>query len=769
MKTMPFLAYRSFVTPLNSIARFARADYDTLCVFPAHTVNSRGTPYSAYPPVWKWFDRLDFTPFDQMIYDSSKAMPDADLLCMIDLNSPAWLEHYMAFECCDSFNNLGKAVHNPFWRKAVEDYLQNFLRYADHQYGKRIRAYILACGATDEWYDYSLGTEDQHRRTAWREWCRKNHLPDPVDVPPISVRDHISHEDFLRDPKTDRMAVNYWKFCNESIADTILHLASVTRKIIRGRAQIGCFYGYILEKAGSNLVSCGHLDYERVLDSPDIDFLISPGTYSAARKIGGGSGFLTPHGTAAVRGKRLLHECDQRTHTYNAFLTPDITLKVNTAWPDEASTVAGLKREASLGLINRTHLWWFDMWDDFYQGEAVMNTLRRIRHIWTDYAGSPAKDVCQVAMIVDPDSTYYLNQDHPDVPRINQGTRNQLNLTGAPFEVYSFNDIPKIKNFGQYRFVVFTSLFHLTPEKKKILKQQVLKDGRTVLWLGPAGVIDNEKYDPGNIRKLTGIAPDAANLTVCKQKNWQSVLCRDYGKISPSVLKQLAGAAGVHLYTAQEWPVYAEGSLLAVHSGSGGLETISLPGMRSGTITELFTGQQFRVENGKFQYPFRQPDTALFDLAYKPKTRKPADQTERKVKPFLSKTWSFKPGFRPGDLTRVPSKCTKFTLDESHGIDLDFVAGEKGHSGDECMVFNVFELEKATELGFGAAADWWMEVWLNGKQIFSTLPGGNVHWPFSADDHTFTGQGRKGANTLAVRVRRGELSWAFYMKESLPK
>lgn len=612
--TPPFLAYRSFLTPLNTIAKFARAGYDTLCVFPAHTMNSRGTPYSSYPPVWRWFDHLDFAPFEQMVHDVSKAMPEARLLCMIDLNSPVWLEHYMAYECCDSFNNLGKAIHNPLWRKSVEEYLQKFLQYADRRFSDRIQAYVLACGATDEWYDYSLGTEDQHRRTAWREWCLKNGLPDPVDIPPASVREHITHENFLRDPKVDKIALNYWKFCNQAVADTILHFAAITRKIIHRRALTGCFYGYILEKAGCALVSCGHLDYERVLDSPDIDFLISPGTYSDARRVGGGSGFLVPHGTVAVRGKRLLHECDQRTHTYNPYLTSEITLKVNTAWPDEASTVAGLKREAALGLIHRTHLWWFDMWGDFYQGEKVLDTLARVRKIWNDYAGSSPEDLCQIAMIVDPDSTYYLNQDHPDILEINRGIRNKLNLVGAPFEVYSFNDIPQIKNFTQYRLVVFTSLFHLTPEKKKILKQYVLKDGRSVLWLGPAGIIDHEKYDPENSRKLTGVAPDAADIACCKQKLWQSVYCRDYRKITPAALKQLAKSAEVHLYTDREWPVYAEGSLLAVHSAEGGTETIRVP-RRSGLATELFSGSKTPIRNGCFQYRFQTPDTALFVLS----------------------------------------------------------------------------------------------------------------------------------------------------------
>ena len=613
-KHLPFLAYRSFLAPLNTIEKFAGKGFDTLCAFPAHTVNSRGTPYSPYPPVWKWFDRLDFNPFDQMIQDFSQAMPDAKLICMIDMNSPVWLEHYMAFECCDSFNNLGKAVHNPFWRKSVTAYLKEFLRYADHKYGKRIQAYVLACGATDEWYDYSLGNEDRYRREAWRQWCRKNQLPDPVDIPPISLRERFPHDDFLRDPAEDKTSVNYWRFCNKAIADTIIEFAAIARKTIKNNAQIGCFYGYILEKTSDTLVSCGHLEYERVLDSPDIDFLISPGTYTSARRIGGGSGFLIPHGTAAVRGKRLLHECDQRTHTFNPYLTSDITLRMSTAWPDEASTVAGLKREAALGLVKRTHLWWFDMWGDFYQGEAVMNTLGKIRRIWSDYAGTPAKDLCEIAMIVDPDSTYYLNQDHPDVPEINLGTRNKLNLTGAPFEVYSFCDIPKIKNLAQYKLVVFTSLFHLTPEKKSILKKYVFKNNRTVLWLGPAGIMDDGKYDPENCRKLTGFTGSEKKPVPIKYKNWNSILIRDYRKVTPAMLKKIAEQANVLLYTRREWPVFAEGNLLAIHTADGGKEDIRIP-FQSGTATELFSGTKYRIVSGKFQYRFKKPDTALFELS----------------------------------------------------------------------------------------------------------------------------------------------------------
>ncbi|MBQ8754759.1 MAG: hypothetical protein IJZ19_06980 [Lentisphaeria bacterium] len=608
----PFLAYRSFYTPLNTIEKFAKIGYDTLCLFPAHTQNSRGTPYSQYPPMWKWFDRVDTYPFDEMIRNVSRPMPDAKILCMIDMNSPVWLEHMYPFDCCDTFNNLGKAIHNPLWEEATRSYLKTFLEYADKTYGDRITAYILACGATDEWYDYSGGTEDPHRREAWRKYCIAKGLPDPVDIPPASVRDRFIHDGLLRDPQRDAIAVEYWKFCNEAIADSIIRFAKLTREVIHDRAQIGCFYGYIVEKTEKTLVHCGHLAYEKVLDSGLIDFLISPGTYED-REIGGGSGFLTPHGTAAVRGRRLLHECDQRTHTYNSYLAPDINLRLNTAWPDECSTIAGLKREAALGLTCRTNLWWFDMWGDYYQGENVMNTLKQIRELWTEYAPAPAVDVCETAMIVDPDSTYFLNEDHKCIFEMNVGTRSKLYRSGVPWDTYSFNDLPLLKNIDQYKFFVFTSCFNLTPEKQLILEKEIFARGKTALFLGPAGIIRNGVYDPGNCKKLTGNPLAGGTLQYKDFGTWKCYSLEDYFALTPEMLNKIAAEAGVHIYIPCGNPVYAEGNLLAIHTKDGGNIEINVR-QKAGTATELFTGKTFKITGNHFTYSFSCPDTALFRL-----------------------------------------------------------------------------------------------------------------------------------------------------------
>ena len=628
------LAYRSFHTPLNTIEKFANAGYETICVFPAHTNNSRGTPYSQYPPVWRWYDKMDFYVFDQMIEDISRAVTvpnsapstadphpletgatqqkQVKFLLMIDLNSPVWLEHMNCYDCSDTFNNLGKAIHNPHWLNPTMTYLEAFVRYAHEKYGDQIAAYLLACGATDEWFDYSHGTEDSNRRAAWRAWQQARGRADPVDIPPQSVREHMSHEDFLRNPIEDRLALQYWQFCNESVADTILKFADATRAIVGDTAEIGCFYGYILEKVSRTMVSCGHLAYEKVLDSPNIDFLIGPCTYED-RQIGGGSGSLAPNGSAAVRGKHLLFECDQRTHTFNSYLTPYINLRIDTAWPNERATVAGLKRELCHSLIKRASMWWFDMWGDFYQGEAVMDTLAKAQAIWMQCDTAPARDVCQVAMIVDPDSTYLVNEDNPQAAQLHVELRKKLNRLGAPYEIYSFGDIPKIKNFDQYKLVIFPGLFSIDAEKQEILNRYVLRGGRHVVWMYAPGIWDGSSFCPANCAKITGAPYGEDAPAMAQMDGWSSCYLYRYETLTVELLRQLAAGSGVHMYVEEALPVYAEGNLLAIHTAQGGQRTVSVDS-RYRIAKELFTGREFTIENGAFCYPFAEPDTALFLL-----------------------------------------------------------------------------------------------------------------------------------------------------------
>ena len=303
----PLFAYRSFWPEFDAMRQFSAAGVQTVCIFAANTNNSLGKPYGKYPPVWRWFDKYDFDSLDRQYDDVLAVNPHATFICMIDLNTPIWLQRQLSLGGqsaeCESFTMLSCACANPAWRQATSAYLAAVLTHLEARYGDRILAYLLACGQTDEWMDYSRGIAGRAKTKAWHAWL-KGHGKAEAPVPALERLDQASFENLLRDPATEQDVVDYAQFTSDLVVDTALEFAAKTRALVPRQRQIGMFFGYILELTTSRLVWAGHLEYERLFQSPDIDFFISPGTYGD-RPMGGGSGFMVPQRHAPSRRQGL--------------------------------------------------------------------------------------------------------------------------------------------------------------------------------------------------------------------------------------------------------------------------------------------------------------------------------------------------------------------------------------------------------------------------------------------------------------------------------
>jgi len=609
-----FFSYRSFWPEFEAMRQFKDAGVNTVCIFAANTDNSLGQPYCIYPPVWRWFGKYDFDSLNKQFDDVLAVNPNADFICMVDLNTPIWLQRQLALRGqsaeCESFTMLSCACANPAWRKATGDYLEAVVQHMESRYGDRVRAYLLACGQTDEWMDYSRGVAGRTKIQAWKAW-RRAHAKADVPVPALERLDRASFDNLIRDPTTEQDVVDYVQFTGDIVADTALEFAAKTRALIPKHRQIGMFFGYILELTNSRMVWAGHLEYERLYRSPDFDFFISPGTYGD-RPMGGGSGFMVPNGTRRLHNKGFLHEIDHRTPTYNVKLDEFVSIGWMVPWKDQAETEAGLKREFALAIINQTSLWCFDMWGGVFQSPDTMKLVAQSKKLWDQHLAIPLKPRAEVAMVVDPHSARYLNDRHPVIRHIYQGTRNKLNRLGAPFEVFSFNDLATA-DLGQYRLLVFPGLFVVTPEKLKVLKEFVFHTDRTVLFAYAPGICDGKSLDPARIKELTGTTFKTAGVSTVQRDGWKAVYASDYDAITPQTLRQVALEAGVTIYCQDAVPVYANERLVAIHMAQGGDKTITLPA-DCRQVKELYTGRVIPVVDRSFQYTFKTPDTALFEL-----------------------------------------------------------------------------------------------------------------------------------------------------------
>ena len=200
-------------------------------------------------------------------------------------------------------------------------------------YADRVIGYHLASGTTeewsvgrneDEWVDYSPANTRAFRRWLQTKYSTDERLRSAWAEPavtlttaaiPTKARRQASQLGWLRDPAREQAAINYYLYNSDLVADTIGYFAKAVKDLTQREKIVGVFYGYLLQLCGEQRQqNGGHLALQRVLASPDVDFLCSPTSY-AFRQLGGEG---TCHamsllGSVQLHGKLWFDENDVRT------------------------------------------------------------------------------------------------------------------------------------------------------------------------------------------------------------------------------------------------------------------------------------------------------------------------------------------------------------------------------------------------------------------------------------------------------------------------
>lgn len=614
-----YFAYRSFWPEHDTMKRFAEVGVHTYCVFPSNTTNSLGEPYGKYPANWRYPNVYDwdslYRQFDEILaFDS-----EAEFLCMVDLNSPTWLARMIGMYgdgSFDSFIDLSNCLTSPSWRRQTEQYLVDFLAQTEERYGSRIKAYILACGQTDEWMDYCAGRTSRAKNAAYKKWSQDQGRPD-LPWPRLEEFDRAAFENRVRDPQKEQGVLQALEFEQDLIATSILDYAKIVKEKTNRMKEVGVFFGYILELTGWRANGCGHLAYEKVAASPDVDFFISPGTYSE-RAIGGGSGSMAPNETFLLSGKRRLHETDHRTTTYNYNLNEFVAIAPISPWQNDAENVAGQRRELCLSLVDHASIWFFDMWGGMFDYEGAYENLAVMKRVWDENVGKQGASAAEIILVVDPRSAARVNDREPRSPAIYHAVRNRLNHIGAPFAVCSFDDLEKM-DLSRVKLAILSGSFYLPESRRAYLRDTLLKDGRSVLWVGAAGIDDGATLDVSRVRDVTGVEYGTDALELVDRVGffgvgegvWRSAAIADHSNVSAAALRQLARASGVTEYVEDDSPVYATERLVAIHTKTGGAKKVTLP-REAVSVTEAFSGKRVAENCRTFEYEFASPETALF-------------------------------------------------------------------------------------------------------------------------------------------------------------
>ena len=591
-----FFGYRSFEPEYETMKKMRALGIRTFTFMVSNNCNFMGAPYTKYQPTWIWEREYDFSLFDRNVTDILDAVPDAELICNIDLNPPQWwIRRDGSGNRFDPFYEFGRVSSLEDYRNDVIHYMQALLRHAVETFPKRFRAFALMGGKTTEWFDQTYGFESLSRIQAWKKYRREKKLP-PVPVPDFDSRYSGTEETdgLLRIPALHETAIDYWKFVSRQSADTLELFIRKAREILPREIGLTLCYGYIFELWPYCQASWGQLEYERIFSMKEVDFALEPISYGPERSMGGSPCSMIPMQTLKVRGKNILNSIDSTTFTSRFPKAPGSSGGVSICgrtveWKTPGEVVAGIRREMAFNLINGCSTWYFDMWGGWWDSESAMNALKEAKAIWDEESRKTPPDLYEILIVVDPENMYYINDRHEKSVQFVNPVRRALAKAGAPYTTCSFRDLEKM-DLDSCRLLIFCHPFDLDNGKLETIRQ--LAEGKTVLWSYAPGAIHHGRWCPERVGEISGTAFGTRGMHETQTGKYRSVYLSEPETLTEQEMRRIMKNAGVHIWCEASVPVYANSRLAAVHIGNGNSLELVFPSVCR-RITELYSGKTY--------------------------------------------------------------------------------------------------------------------------------------------------------------------------------
>ena len=584
----------------------------------------------------------DWLPMDKVIRRVIAAVPDALVVPRIEAYAPSrWKKLHpdgqMTFE--DGREGRMVTVSSHELRRDLAAHFDKICRHLCETFPDNFAGILPLGQGTYEWYydgcqgptvsGYDLITE-----RVWREWLAARGVADAQDAAvPLPELRHGGPNGALRDPASERRLIDFARFRQEQMADTVLELAAACRRATGGKKLVMFFYGYLFEFGMliNGAYDSGHYALSRVLASSDIDVLCAPLSYSD-RFLCGSAPCMTAAESVLAAGKLWLNEDDCRTHLAGTRSLGGVST------PQQSIDM--LRRNTAQALLRGFASWWTDIrdmgWHDDPMMWEIQQQLDPIEHVKLTRQSpySPA-----IAAIVDEDSMMHLSGRSRELamPLVYK-SRAAFGRCGAPYGQYMLDDVCAGRVSPRLQF--FLAAWSLTDEQRTMLRQRRQKDV-TRVWCHAPGYIRPDGFDLQGLADLTGFrvqpvdlktavaTPTTEGCEIGITASWgpkehltplfavitqpgdrvlatfsdgsPAVVLRtsptatdayvSVPAVSSQLIRALAQAAGVHLYTQEDAVVCADGDLASIHVLADGPLTVTMP--RAGAVTDVFSGRDF--------------------------------------------------------------------------------------------------------------------------------------------------------------------------------
>ena len=649
------LAFKSFRPTAKNVKEFYEAGVRLFHVYCSGLMSGLKVPYSLFGETWFGPHDYRFENLDRQIEFFIENAPDGYVFINIHLDSREWWmkEHPGSV---NSFTHLSQIAADEDWRKDTADYLKALIAHAEEKYGDKIVGYYLLGGFTTEWFS-QFDHEEPHptKLKAYREY-----LNDPLAEIPSKERLERAKEQLYLDPIADADVIRYRRFHHHLIADTVLYFASAAQEVLKHEKPLGLFFGYILELLDDRMWDAGHIEFDRINRSTDIDFLATPSSYQF-RSYDDAGAYMLLCDTLALNNKMCWISFDHTT-----FLVPDLPENPERVCGDPGTDVAlktlaamrasnprdllktkeqtlhAMRREFMQRMTKRTGYWWFDMLEGWFYDKDLMAEVKHQVEISHRLNGFDKYSVSEIAVFISGESLYHVNKMSELNTELICNQRDALSRMGAPYDIYSLNDLERVDS-SRYKLIILSDALLLTDAQKAYIRTTLCNSGRTVLVIGPSGFTDEtgadirktealwqislqkNPYPEREIRAMNTVYgyknpktpmlyvsdPQAKTFGRFATSRKPALVKKDFadhtlwysavGNLRADVLREIAREAGVFLYNESGAAVFASHRLYGIYNTSAEETVLRLP--ENGKYEELFSGKRYTVTDHTVTLP----------------------------------------------------------------------------------------------------------------------------------------------------------------------
>lgn len=618
---------------------------------------------SIIPIGWVGPDKYDYTETDKFFDLLFSTCPDITFLPRIKLNVPeGWCEQnpddVFVYGCGprkreDIIAMIGTEAHGShpfkptdmiaqqsfFSKKWIADASEALTRFINHiensKWASRIIGYHIAYGTSGETTQWGTWDPDPFHKgdyginatKAFIDYAKKQGKTYDC-VPPIEERFYIekggkTYDFQIGTPTLDKLffhtekdeqCILYSQFQRDGAMDAMEAFCKTVKAIVPEKV-VGVFYGYLVEPSKS--ANMQHSGYERLMNSPYIDFVASPKGYVRVGPTDPGFGQAV---TNSINRKKLwVDELDNRTHLCTVITRPQHDHPAK----NFEQTRAVYWREFTKNVVHHQGYWWMDLgggWLDSkeIQDEIVLmnNTSKQLYRERDTH-----KSVAEVLLL--------LNEDVMHRMRPNSGIHSFIHHIGStikecgvPIDFFRVADLPEL-NLPQYKLIVFLNDFYDDIQNLKEILKKTAPDCH-IVWNYAAGILDKKdgSFSLDNVKKLTGFSVSEyeeksdsrfpllyinptdsvtpvehyadGKIKTAKVKDSDgrtSILCAKPDDITVDSARELLEDAGVHIYTPKYCVVHTDNRFIYVLSEKEQTVDITLP--EPTTCRDVFTGKVY--------------------------------------------------------------------------------------------------------------------------------------------------------------------------------